>query len=370
MDTSKWKVGMMSGTSLDGIDVAAIRTDGVCVFEIGPGLCVPYPEAFKQEIRSILGSTEPSPKISKIEETVTWMHADAFEKFLEKFNFERGSIDLIGFHGHAIMHHPPSRFPGQARTWQIGDGALLARLTGIPVIANMRAEDVRAGGEGAPLIPFYHQALATDLEKPLAILNIGGISNVTWLGAQGEVLAFDMGPGNGLINDWMGKYARKDFDENGASAAQGKVHKERIEEFLKDPFFSRKPPKSLDRLDFSISLVEGLSLEDGAATLTEMTAAAVVEGASFFPERPIRWLLTGGGCHNGTLVRHLKEDLSPAIVEKVEDFGWSGDFLEAQAWGFLAVRSLKKLPLSLPTTTGVPYPVTGGEFFKPENFLS
>ncbi len=360
---SKWTVGMMSGTSMDGVDVAAIRTDGVHVFERSPGLLVPYSKKLQEDIRSILGSTKPSPKISRIEKDLTEFHAKAFFKFLKKFSFPKESINLIGFHGHAILHQPPSRFP-VGRTWQIGDGALLAKLTGIDVIANMRAKDVAAGGEGAPLVPLYHQALAQDLEKPLAIVNIGGISNVTWLGKNDEIMAFDMGPGNGLLNDWMLKQARKPFDEKGDTAAKGKIHQDLVQSFLKSPYFSRKPPKSLDRLDYSAHIVEGLSLEDGAATLTEITAAAIAAGVKFFPKPPLLWLLTGGGGHNRTLVQRIEDYLNPTPVKRVQDVGWSGDFLEAEAWAFLAVRSQKGLPLSLPSTTGVPKALTGGEFFK------
>lgn len=360
---SKWTVGMMSGTSMDGIDVAAIRTDGVHVFEIGPGLLVPYSEKLREDLRSILGSTEVSQKIFQIEKEITEVHAAAFFSFLERFSFPKESVNLIGFHGHAILHQPPSRFP-VGRTWQIGDGALLAKLTDTDVVANMRANDVAAGGEGAPLVPLYHRALAENLEKPLAIVNIGGISNVTWLGEKNQILAFDMGPGNGLIDDWVWKHTQKPFDTLGAIASRGKIHEDRVREFLKSPYFSKKPPKSLDRLDYSSNIVDGLSLEDGAATLTEITALSIVKGAKFFPTPPIQWLLTGGGSYNQTLVGLIQQHLSPTPVQKVESVGWSGDFLEAQAWAFLAVRSRKGLPVSLPETTGVSKELTGGEFFS------
>ncbi len=360
---SKWTVGMMSGTSLDGVDVAAIRTDGLCVFEVGPGLSIPYSETLREDLRSILGSTESSPKICRIEKEITETHAAAFLGFLKTFSISKEFVDLIGFHGHSILHQPSSRFP-VGRTWQIGDGALLAKLTDTDVVANLRANDVAAGGEGAPLVPLYHQALAESLEKPLAIVNIGGISNVTWLGKNNQVLAFDMGPGNGLIDDWVWKHTHQSFDAGGAIAARGTIHEDRVVDFFRSPYFSKKPPKSLDRLDYSTHIVEGLSLEDGAATLTEITAVAIAEGQKFFPESPVRWLLTGGGSHNKTLVRRINHYVAPALVQKVEDVGWSGDFLEAQAWAFLAVRSRKGLPLTVPTTTGVFRELTGGEFFS------
>ena len=360
---SKWTVGMMSGTSMDGIDVAAIRTDGVHVFEVGPGLSVPYAETLREDLRSILGSTESSPKISRIEKEITEVHAAAFLSFLKTFSIPKESVGLIGFHGHSILHQPASRFP-VGRTWQIGDGALLAKLTDVDVVANMRANDVAAGGEGAPLVPLYHQALAENLEKPLAIVNIGGISNVTWLGKNNQILAFDMGPGNGLIDDWVWKHTHQPFDAGGVLASRGKIHEDRVIEFFKSPYFSKKPPKSLDRVDYSTRIVEGLSLEDGAATLTEITALAIEKGSEFFPEPPLGWFLTGGGAHNQTLVKRLQHHLAPTPVQTVNDLGWSEDFLEAQAWAFLAVRSRKELPLTLPTTTGVPRELTGGEFFS------
>ena len=365
-DGTKWAVGMMSGTSMDGIDVAAVRTDGVRILERSPGLFVPYSEEFTEKLRSILGSTEPSQKIFAIQKELTDLHGAAFFKFVQKFTYLKGLINLIGFHGQAILHRPPSKFPVGFRTWQIGDGALLARLTGIDVVANMREKDVMAGGEGAPLVSLYHQALAKDREKPLTIVNIGGTSNVTWLGKEGEILAFDLGPGNGLLNDWMSEKARQAFDESGKTAARGHVHEDIIKTFFDSPYFSRKPPKSLDRLDYSKDIVRGLSLEDGAATLTEIAAIAIARGREFVPEPPLKWLLTGGGAHNEFLVQRLQHHLglTPAQVQNVESVGWSSDFMEAEAWAFLAVRSRKGLPLSLPTTTGVPHAMTGGDFFK------
>ena len=272
---------------------------------------------------------------------------------------EHGVVaDTIGFHGHTIMHRPEER-----RTWQIGDGALLARLTGIDVVCDFRADDVAAGGQGAPLVPLFHAALAARLDKPLAILNIGGVANVTWLGQdEGAILAFDTGPGNAPIDDWALRHLGEPVDRGGALARSGRVDAARLAAFLAHPFFDRSPPKSLDRDDFAAFRDDGLAAADGAATLTAMTAAAVARAAAHFPAPVSRWLVTGGGRHNPVLMDALARCLG-APVAAVESAGWNGDALEAQAFAYLAIRSLEGLPLSLPSTTGVVRPMTGGRFF-------
>ena len=260
------------------------------------------------------------------------------------------AVDVIGFHGHTILHRPEER-----RTWQIGDGALLARLTGIDVVCDFRTADIAAGGQGAPLVPLFHAGLAAALEKPLAILNIGGVANVTWLGGDGAVLAFDTGPGNALIDDWALRHTGQPIDRDGALARHGHIDAARLAEFLAHPFFDRKPPKSLDRDDFARFADPDLSAADGAATLTAMTASAVARGAEHFPAAVRRWLVAGGGRHNPILMAALRQRLG-VPVEPVEAVGWDGDALEAQAFAYLAVRSLDGAPLSLPSTTGVERP--------------
>jgi anhydro-N-acetylmuramic acid kinase len=267
-------------------------------------------------------------------------------------------VDIIGFHGHTILHCPAER-----RTWQLGDGALLARRLGLDVVADFRSADVTAGGEGAPLAPLYHAALAAPLLKPLAILNIGGVANVTWVGDGTEILAFDTGPGNALIDDWVRQHTGRAADTDGALARTGRVSAEHVARFLENPFFQRRPPKSLDRDDFRDAAPVGLSLEDGAATLTEMTVAAVAAATYHFPAPVRAWLVTGGGRHNRALMGALGRRLG-AAVRTIEAAGWNGDALEAQAFAYLAVRSIEDLPLSLPTTTGVPRPTCGGRLFS------
>src|SRR5881227_2015028 len=255
-------LGLMSGTSLDGIDVAAIATDGRRRVIPGPALTVPYPEAFREQLRSVLGGVG---EVAAVEAELTRLHANAIAQFRAKY--PDVPVELIGFHGHTILHRPAER-----RTWQIGDGALLARLAGADVVADFRSADAAAGGEGAPLAPLYHAALAADLPKPLAILNLGGVGNVTWIGPnENDILAFDTGPGNALIDDWVRSHTGKAADLDGALARAGRVSAGHVARFLANPYFDRAPPKSLDRDDFRDALPQGLSLEDGAATLTEMT---------------------------------------------------------------------------------------------------
>jgi anhydro-N-acetylmuramic acid kinase len=346
-------LGLMSGTSLDGIDAALIRTDGISFVETGAHLTIPYGDQFRAKLRSCLGGKGP---VAEVERELTELHADAVKRLAR----EAGGVDLIGFHGHTIFHAPD-----QGRTWQIGNGPLLAQLTGIPVVYDFRTADVAAGGQGAPLVPLFHRALASVLERPLAVLNIGGVANVTWLGrGDDDVLAFDTGPGNALIDDWMLSHTGHGFDADGALAASGTIDQDVLARLLSSPYFDKPAPKSLDRDAFDPSPVAALSAADGAATLTAFTAAAVTRSAGLLPEPPARWLVTGGGRLNGFLMDLLRRMLG-TVVEPVDAVGWQGDALEAQAFGYLAVRSRLGLPLSLPGTTGVPQPVTGGRFSAP-----
>jgi anhydro-N-acetylmuramic acid kinase len=349
-------LGLMSGTSLDGIDVAALATDGRERVVAGPALTVPYPEAFRERLRGVLGSTSASAEVAAVEAELTRLHAAAIAEF--RARHPEVAFDLVGFHGHTILHRP-----AEQRTWQIGDGALLARLVGVDVVADFRSADVAAGGEGAPLAPLYHAALAADRAKPIAILNLGGVGNVTWIGDGAEnILAFDTGPGNALIDDWVRRHTGAAADIDGALAQAGRVSDAHVAHFLEHPYFRRKPPKSLDRDDFQGAIPDDLALADGAATLTEMSAAAVAAATRHFPAPPREWLVCGGGRRNPALMAALGR-LMPAPVRPVEAVGWDGDALEAQAFAYLAVRSVLGLPLSLPSTTGAPHAVRGGRVF-------
>lgn len=358
-----WAIGLMSGTSLDGVDAALIRTDGVRVLEVGGFVT----KAFEDELFSALHeAVHLRGDLLKAEHALTRFHAEAVRELLEESGMAAKDVGIIGFHGQTVSHRPD-----EGITWQMGDGALLAALTRIDVVCDFRRRDVAAGGQGAPLVPLYHAALARNLELPLAVVNIGGIGNVTWVGKSEErgeslmahdILAFDTGPGNAMLNDWVRKHTGAAYDKDGELARQGKVFDNIVADFLEHAYFSKTPPKSLDRNDFNISQLNNLSTEDGAATLTRFTAQAMATAIPFFPATPKRWLISGGGRHNKTMMAELAAILPQ--VEPVEAVGWDGDALEAQAFAFLAVRSLHKLPLSLPTTTGASHAVTGGALHR------
>jgi anhydro-N-acetylmuramic acid kinase len=344
----------MSGTSLDGIDVGAIDSDGQAEIATGPALTLPYPSAFRERLRAVLGGVGA---VAEVEEELTRLHAAAISQFRARHPLTRFS--LIGFHGHTILHAPERH-----RTWQIGDGALLARLTGCDVVADFRSADVAAGGEGAPLAPLYHAALTVPLAKPLAVLNLGGVGNVTWIGENvGDILAFDTGPGNAMLDDWVRRHSGQSADIDGALARSGRASAVHVATFLAAPYFAKQPPKSLDRDAFAGFVPDELGIADGAATLTDITAAAVAAARDYFPRPAREFLVTGGGRRNPAIMDALRRRLG-VPVRPVEAVGWDGDALEAQAFAYLAIRSLRGLPLSLPTTTRVPRPLTGGRLFR------
>jgi anhydro-N-acetylmuramic acid kinase len=355
MSKQIWRaIGLMSGTSLDGIDAAFIETDGETQVKTGPAATTPYDDAMRARLRAVLGGQGP---VAEVERALTLAHAEAVRSLIARHHLS--DVALVGFHGHTILHRPEQR-----RTWQIGDGALLAATLGIDVVGDFRSADVAAGGEGAPFAPLYHAALSSSLERPLAVLNLGGVGNVTWIGERpDDILAFDTGPANALIDDWVLRETGHAFDTDGALARAGRVDTAHVQRFLAHPYFARRPPKSLDRDEFAAFMPAGMSPEDGAATLTAMTAASVARAAAHFPRPVRRWLVTGGGRHNPAIMAALAQELAlPA--QPVEAAGWDGDALEAQAFAYLAVRSRRGLPLSLPGTTGVPAPMKGGRLFS------
>ncbi|MDP6805767.1 MAG: anhydro-N-acetylmuramic acid kinase [Rhodospirillales bacterium] len=352
-------LGLMSGTSLDGIDAAIVRTDGERIADIGPAETIAYEPAFRGRLRGLLGRLDDDEETAEVARELTDLHARAVRTLLARAGARTGDVRLIGFHGHTVAHQPAKRI-----TRQIGDGAHLARMTGITVVDDFRSRDVAGAGEGAPLAPLFHAALARDLEKPLCVLNLGGVANVTYIAENGDVLAFDTGPGNALLDDWMGRRAGTAYDAGGRLAASGHVNHDALATLLQAPYFDRPPPKSLDRDAFGSGKLGELASADGAATLAAFTVEAVIRGTSFFPQAARRWLVCGGGRRNETLMRGLADSLKVA-VEPVEAVGWLGDALEAQAFAFLAVRSLYGLPISLPSTTGVERPLAGGTMHRP-----
>jgi anhydro-N-acetylmuramic acid kinase len=356
-------IGLMSGTSLDGVDVALIETDGETVSAFGPAGYRPYGDEERALLRRALEDAASLSErksrpgaLAPAERLVTDVHAEAVESFLREQRIARDSIDVVGFHGQTVLHRPAQRL-----TVQIGDGAALARRLGIDVVYDLRAADLSEGGQGAPLVPVFHRALALGLARPrpLAILNIGGVANVTVVDGEAEPIACDTGPGNALIDDLM--LARTGFarDPDGLYGAQGRVDEDFIDSVLARDFFAKACPKSLDRNDFVLD-TSGFSTEDGAATLAALTAAAAARIVQHLPVRPRAWIVAGGGARNPTLMRMLAERLAPASVETAAAVGWSIDALEAQAFAFLAVRSERGLPITFPGTTGAPRLLTGG----------
>jgi anhydro-N-acetylmuramic acid kinase len=335
-------LGLMSGTSMDGIDVALLETDGRSFVRPKGFISVPYSATFRKKLRGVLGQM----KAPAVEKELTQLHAKAVQAFLKKYKVRAREINALGFHGHTLLHAPAKKI-----TVQIGDGKLLSKQTGIPVVWDFRTEDVKAGGQGAPLVPVYHQALAAKWPRPCAFLNIGGVANITYIGAKGELIAFDTGPGNALIDDWMLCAAKKAFDKNGAFAKTGRVDMKWLKAYLRHPFFKKRPPKSLDRDAFNHFVPKDMSAKDGAATLTHMTALAVAEGLKHLPAKPKFIAVCGGGRKNVELLRLIALKTGCKIV-KVESKKLNGDALEAEAFAYLAARVIENLPISFPTTTG------------------
>ena len=372
-------LGLMSGTSMDGIDVALIQTDGEKFVSRGPSMTFVYsPETRARlaaglvEARQIVERAERPGTLTALEAEITELHAAAVNAFRRKQGIGRADIDIVGFHGHTVLHRPPTVVIETGRdgvpfevtqpglTVQLGSGIGLSDLTSLDVVHDLRAADVEAGGHGAPLVPVYHRALAAHLpQRPVVFVNIGGVANVTVVDREGEIAAFDCGPGNALIDDWMLKHTGAALDTDGATAAGGQADEDALRAYLSHPFFGALPPKSLDRTAFDTSPVEGMSVADGAATLTAFTACAIARAREHMHEEPELWVVSGGGRRNATLMGMIASRVQNAVVP-AEAAGLSGDSLEAEAWAYLAVRSLKGLPISFPGTTGVPTPTTGG----------
>lgn len=362
-------IGLMSGTSLDGVDVAMLETDGGNAISPGPTSFESYGDADRNVLRDALvaaralehRSARPGP-LGEAERIVTARHQGAVTSFLARHGLERSSIDVVGFHGQTVLHRPERRL-----TVQIGDGAALATGLGIPVMADLRADDVASGGQGAPLVPAYHRALvnAAGFDGATLVINIGGVANVTMVAGDADPIACDTGPGNALIDDLMLERTGTGVDRDGAAAAAGRVDEGALAELLDHPYFALPPPKSLDRNDFSGSAVRHLATPDAAATLTAFTADSIARVLAHFDEKPARAIVCGGGAHNPALMAALAARL-PCEVITADACGWQGDAVEAQAFAYLAVRALAHLPLTFPTTTGVDRPLSGGVLFRPD----
>ena len=360
----------MSGTSLDGVDAALIETDGEGIAAFGPTFYRAYADDERDLLRRALqqGAALTDRKarpgvLAEAEAFVTGVHAETVEAFFKAERIDRATVAVVGFHGQTVLHKPAERL-----TVQIGDGEKLAQRLNLPVAYDFRAADVAASGQGAPLVPVFHQALARDLAHPhpIAVLNVGGVANVTFVDG-GDPIACDTGPGNALIDDFMRARTGAPLDRDGDQAARGRVHDDFVARVLADPFFARRCPKSLDRNAFAFANIglPDFSVADGAATLSALTAAAVARVVPLLPSAPRSWIVAGGGAHNPTLLRMLADRLKPATVETADDAGWSADALEAQAFAYLAVRTMRGLPLTFPSTTGVPAPMLGGLVVRP-----
>jgi len=358
-------IGLMSGTSGDGVDAAYIETDGHGFVQAGEAITLPYTTDFRRRLMAVMGNPDDASDVpdhaalSEIEQELTDLHTQAVDILLTQMGKRADEIDIIGFHGQTIFHDPANR-----KTLQIGDGARLAAATGIDVVNDFRSADVSAGGQGAPIASLYHAAIASAWEKPCAIVNIGGVANVTYLGPDDEIYACDIGTGSALIDDAMQEFFGLPHDMDGGIAATGNVNEALLKTWLADEFFALPAPKSLDRNHFkTLCDVSNLMPDDAIATLTEFTARAIAKSAELFPAVPRTWYITGGGRKNKYLMTRIAA-ATPATVKDINDMGWDGDALESQAWGYLPVRHVLNLPLSLPSTTGVPVPTCGGVFHK------
>ncbi|MEQ8831961.1 MAG: anhydro-N-acetylmuramic acid kinase [Alphaproteobacteria bacterium] len=350
-------LGLMSGTSFDGIDAALIETDGETVLSTGASLARPYDEPFRARLRAVLRAETRTAAIDTLERDITDRHADVVVALLEQAGLSAGDVDIVGFHGQTINHRPDLGW-----TWQLGLGGRLAKRVGIDVVYDLRGADVAAGGQGAPLAPVYHRALAGAQVMPLVVLNLGGVANITFLeNSDADPVAFDTGPASALLDDWVAGHGAGAFDEDGRISGAGKVDRSALAALLDHPYFAQPYPKSLDRDAFDPAPVKGLGLADGAATLAAFTVESVACGIELLPKPPVKVLVTGGGRRNPTFMSGLGLRLG-VPVEPVEKAGWDGDVLEAQAFAFMAVRSRLGLPISFPGTTGVARPLTGGRF--------
>lgn len=347
----------MSGTSMDGIDAALLMTDGEKIAKTGHGLIEHYSQDFRDRLKQLVSGN--GDRLA-IEHELTMLHADAVNRLLKESGVNKKQVRAIGFHGHTISHRPD-----EGITCQIGDGTLLAEKTGIDVVCDFRRADIAAGGQGAPLVPLFHLALTQEISGAVAVVNIGGIANISYIGADKKpesLMAFDTGPGNSLIDRWIQQHKAGNYDKDAKIALAGRVYDNVMQHMMQHPFISRTIPKSCDIADFSLEPLQNLNLQDGAATLAAFTARAIAVHAAVLPQMPERWIICGGGAHNAAIMQHLSS-LLPGVCT-ADSIGWQGDLIEAEAFAYLAARSLKGLPLSYPNTTGVSRAVTGGAFYR------
>ncbi len=366
-------LGFMTGTSLDAVDMAVLDTDGERILGFGPAgerKLDPATRTIVEDAivagRSWPWGAPPPPAFATAARAVAEAHLSAARGFLAEAGFGANDLDLVGVHGQTVLHEPPTPDRANGRTVQLIDAGFLSDALGLPVVHDFRTDDVAAGGQGAPLAPIYHAALAawSGLDRPVAVLNLGGVGNVTLIRADGELEAYDTGPANGMIDLWVQAHGDARCDQDGALARAGAVDEAVLARYLADPYFRATGPKSLDRFDFSLEPLAGLGLEDGAATLTAFAAQAVALGLRALSVAPRQVIVCGGGRHNPVLMQAIRERLG-APAQTAEAIGWRGDSIEAEAFAFLAARAAAGLPISFPGTTGAPAPITGGRIARP-----
>ena len=362
-------IGLMSGTSSDGIDASIIKSDGENKVHFIGNEFLPYDKKIKLKIRSLkekiilIKDLEKNKlEINILEKEITLLHARIVNSIIEKYEVNKFKIDLIGFHGHTIFHSFKKN-----KTKQIGDGMFLSKLTKLNVVNNFRKNDIENKGQGAPLVPIFHKLIQTKLKLkvPLVFVNIGGISNLTYIGKKKEIVSLDTGPGNFLIDKILQLKSKNkiQFDKDGAIAFTGTVDKNILNSYLSDPFYKSLPPKSLDVNDFDLSLLKKKKIKNSITTLSELTSLTIVNALNFFNVKPNEIILCGGGRKNKYISERIKK-LSNISTNKIDKYKINGDFIESQAFAYLAIRSFLKKPISFPKTTGVLKPSTGGDFIK------
>ena len=353
-------IGCMTGTSCDGLDLAYIETNGADKLIFGPAETIPFDPAFQKILRQRVGLRLLTHYMDEeLEKSIAIFHKQHIEEFISHHQL---TVDAIGFHGQSVWHDPPNQ-----KTVQLGDSQHLADLLGIQVVGQFRQADVKSGGQGAPLVPIYHQALAAKLEKPTAFLNIGGVANITYIAADNQLAAGDTGPGNALVDDWVLKHTGVAQDTDGAFAEQGLINQNLLDKWIQDPFFEKPFPKSLDRMHFHYVLDDcnQMGLYDGAATLTQFTVEAIMKALAILPAKPNQLVVCGGGCHNAKMMNTLEERFENLI--SAYDIGFDADAIEAQLMAYLAARFFENLPSSFSGTTGVPQPTIAGQLFRPHS---
>ena len=372
-------LGLMSGTSMDGVDASLIRSNGIDEFTNILDKYYEYDDSLHQELidlRNLILVNEDlrkySNRLSELEREITIFHSKVVNEISLKYNDE---IDFIGFHGQTIFHNPEKKI-----TKQLGEGNLLSQIVNKRVIYDFRQEDLKNNGQGAPLTPIFHHLLSQNINKkykiefPVCFINIGGISNITKISKKNEVLeenleAFDLGPGNCLIDEWIRKNSNKNFDLGGSIAKSGKINQLILNQIIVN-FKIESYEKSLDIKDFDISFARGLSLEDGCATITNFTAYLIAKGiehSNLNGTKPIKYLVCGGGRKNSFLIQNIKDYLSNnknISLDTIDKYSYDGDYVESQAFGYLAIRSFLNLPISFPKTTGCKTPTVGGKLVK------